>query len=407
MSLSETSIKNAKPRAKPYKLADEKGMYLLVNPVGSKLWRLKYRVLGKEKLLALGAYPDIGLKNARELRDEARRLMANGIDPSVNRQVQRATRLKRAENSFEVVAREWYAKVSPKWAKSHAGKIITRLENNLFPWVGGRPIAELTAPELLTALRRIEGRGAIETAHRALQNCGQVFRYAIATGHTERDISADLRGALQSVNSKHHASITDPKEIGELLRNLRAYSGSLVTGCALRLAPMVFLRPGELRHAEWIEIDLDEREWRIPAEKMKSRALHIVPLSKQAIAILREIRPVTGEGRYVFPSVRTADRAMSENTVNAALRRLGYTNDQMTGHGFRSMASTLLNEKGWNRDAIERQLAHGERDAVRAAYNYAEHLPERRKMMQWWADYLDNLADGGKVIPMRRGGKSG
>jgi integrase len=261
----------------------------------------------------------------------------------------------------------------------------------------------VTAPELLSALRRIEARGAIETAHRAHQNCGQVFRYAIATGHADRDIAADLRGSLQAVVSSHHASITEPKAIGNLLRDMAGYEGALATKCALRLAPMVFLRPGELRHAEWTEINLETKEWRIAPEKMKSRVLHIVPLSKQAIAILKELEPLTGRGRYLFPSVRTSDRPMSENTVNAALRRLGYTSDQMTGHGFRSMASTLLNESGWNADVIERQLAHGERDAVRAAYNYAEHLPKRREMMQWWADYLDELAAGGQVISMQRG----
>jgi integrase len=255
-------------------------------------------------------------------------------------------------------------------------------------------------------LRRIEGRGAIETAHRARESCGQILRYAIATARAERDIAADLRGALRPSVATHHASITEPKAIGALLRDLTAYKGSPVTKAALQLAPLVFLRPGELRHAEWTEIDLDKAEWRIAADKMKARVQHIVPLSKQAVSVLRELRPITGEGRYAFPSVRTPDRPMSENTVNAALRRLGYERDEMTGHGFRSMASTLLNENAWNRDAIERQLAHGERDAVRAAYNYAEFLPERRKMMQWWADYLDNLAKGADVIPIRKGGKA-
>jgi integrase len=377
-------------------------LFLLVTPIGAKWWRLKYRFDAKEKLLSLGVYPDVGLKAARERRDEARKLIAAGIDPSVNRKVQKAARMERAANSMESVAREWYAKLSPKWAESHASKVLTRLEKDVFPWIGGRPIADITAPELLATLRRIESRGAIETAHRAHQSCGQIFRYAIATGRAERDIAADLRGALQPVVSTHHASITDPKEIGALLRAVASYSGSFVTKCALRLAPLVFLRPGELRHAEWNEIDLEKREWRIPAEKMKARAPHIVPLSTQALAALNEIAPLTGAGRYVFPSVRTSDRPMSENTVNAALRRMGYTTDQMTGHGFRSMASTLLNEHSWNRDAIERQLAHGERDEVRAAYNYAEFLPERRKMMQWWADHLDSLAIGGTVIPMAR-----
>jgi len=402
MALTDTSARSAKPKAKPYKLADERGMFLLVNPTGAKWWRLKYRIDGREKLLSLGVYPEVGLKDARTKRDAARKLIEGGIDPSLNRQVQKAARIERAENSFETVAREWYAKKSPKWAESHASKVLNRLEQDVFPWIGGRPIADVTAPELLATLRRIETRGAIETAHRAHQSCGQIFRYAVATGRADRDISGDLRGALQPVVSTHHASITDPKEIGALMRAINGYSGNLVTKCAIRLAPLVFLRPGELRNAEWAEIDLDKCEWRIPAEKMKSRAPHIVPLSKQAAAILLELKPLTGEGRRVFPGERSIERPMSENTVNAALRRMGYTNQQMTGHGFRSMASTLLNEHGWHRDAIERQLAHGERDEVRAAYNYAEHMPERRKMMQWWADHLAALAAGGKVIPLGR-----
>lgn len=402
MALTDTGARSAKPKAKPYKLADERGMFLLVNPTGAKWWRLKYRIDGREKLLSLGVYPEVGLKDARTKRDAARKLIEGGIDPSLNRQVQKAARIERAENSFETVAREWYAKKSPKWAESHASKVLTRLEQDVFPWIGGRPIADVAAPELLATLRRIETRGAIETAHRAHQSCGQIFRYAVATGRADRDISGDLRGALQPVVSTHHASITDPKEIGALMRAIEGYSGNLVTKCAIRLAPLVFLRPGELRNAEWAEIDMDKGEWRIPAEKMKSRAPHIVPLSKQAAAILLELKPLTGEGRRVFPGERSIERPMSENTVNAALRRMGYTSQQMTGHGFRSMASTLLNEHGWHRDAIERQLAHGERDEVRAAYNYAEHMPERRKMMQWWADHLAALAAGGKVIPLGR-----
>ena len=400
MPLTDIAARAAKQTDKPYKLADEKGMYLLVNPNGSKWWRLKYRFLGKEKLLSFGVYPDVSLKDARLKRDQARALLAGDIDPSLHRQVQRAAKVERLGNSFEVVAREWIAKTSTKWKESHSSNISRRLEKDVFPWIGGRAIAEIAAPELLTCLRRIESRGAIETAHRCHQDCGQVFRYAIATGRAERDVAADLRGALQAVNTRHHASITEPKAIGELLRAIEDFNGSFVTNCAMRIAPYVFARPGELRHAEWAEINFDTNEWRIPAGKMKMKAVHIVPLSAQALAILKEIHPLTGHVRYVFPGIRTSDRPMSENTINAALRRLGYTKDEMTGHGFRSMASTLLNEHGWNRDAIERQLAHGERNAVRAAYNYAEFLPERRKMMAWWADYLDSLKAGGKVIPM-------
>lgn len=404
MPLTDTAVRTAKPSAKPYKLADEKAMYLLVNPNGSKWWRLKYRFLGKEKLLSFGVYPDVSLKDARQKRDEARALLAKGIDPLLNKQVQRAATVERSENSFEVVAREWFAKMLPEWKESHSSKIMARLEQDIFPWLGARPIAELTASELLTVLRRVESRGAIETAHRILQTCGQIFRFGIVTNNggsrNDRDVAADLRGALTSVKASHHASITEPKAIGELLRAIDGFSGSPVTKCALMLAPLVFVRPGELRHAEWSEIDFDTNEWRIPAGKMKMNVMHIVPLCSQAVAILKGIQPLTGHVRYVFPGVRTSNRPMSENTVNAALRRLGYSNDEMTGHGFRSMASTLLNEHGWNRDAIERQLAHGERNAVRAAYNYAEFMPERRKMMAWWADYLESLKVGGKVIPL-------
>lgn len=403
MSLTDTAVRNTKPREKPYKLADEKGLYLLVHPNGSKYWRLKYRFAGKEKVLAIGVYPDISLADARNRREQARKQLANTVDPGEVKKVNKRATLVAAENSFEAVAREWFAKFAPTWVPSHSNKIIRRLERDIFPWIGNRPIAEVTAPDLLTALRMVEGRGAIDTAHRVLQNCGQVFRYAIATGRASRDPSADLRGALAPAKETHHASITDPKAIGDLLRAIDGYQGSLVTKCALRLAPLVFVRPGELRKAEWSEFNLEGAEWRIPSERMKMREQHIVPLSSQAIAILHELHPLTGNGRYVFPGARTNGRPMSENTVNAALRRLGYRTDQMTGHGFRSMASTLLNEQGWHRDAIERQLAHAERSAVRAAYNFAEHLPERRRMMQAWADYLDQLASGAKVTPIRLG----
>lgn len=402
MALTDTAVRNAKPSEKPRKLTDGKGLFLLVHPNGGKYWRLKYRIDGKEKLLALGVYPDVSLAAAREGRDQARKLLANDIDPGAFRQAQKRATKAATEDSFEAVAREWYTKHSPNWSESHGSRIIRRLERDVFPWLGSRPIAAITAPELLDVLRRIEDRGALETAHRAHQNCGQVFRYAIATGRAERDPAADLRGALPPAKVRHHPSLTDSKAIAELLRAIDGYQGAFVTKCALRLAPLVFVRPGELRRAEWAEIDLDAAEWRIPAEKMKMRAPHIVPLSTQAVAILRELEPLTGAGRYLFPSVRTSERPMSENTINAALRRLGYDKDSMTGHGFRSMASTLLNEQGWNRDAIERQLAHAERDSVRAAYNYAEHLPERRSMMQHWADYLEGLASGAQVLAFKR-----
>ncbi len=404
MALTAIQVKTTKATDKPQKLTDGGGMYLLVQPNGAKYWRLDYRFAGKRKTLAIGVYPDISLLEARERRDAARKILANGADPGEIKKVKKAAAVALTENCFEMVAREWFSKHAPNWRENHSDKIIRRLEVDIFPWLGARPIGEITAPELLDTIRRIESRGALETAHRALANCGQVFRYAIATGRAQRDTAADLRGALPPTREKHHASITDPKAIGELLRNLAGYQGNFITRCALRLAPLVFVRPGELRKAEWAEIDFEKAEWRIPAEKMKMRAVHIVPLSTQALALLREIQPLTGSGQYVFTGARTSKRPMSENAVLAALRRMGYTKDEMTGHGFRSMASTLLNEQGFNRDAIERQLAHAERDGVRAAYNYAEYLPERRKMMQHWADYLDELATqtGANIIPLRR-----
>ena len=384
MPLTDTAIRNAKLQNKQYKLTDEKGMYLLVNKAG-KYFRLDYRFAGKRKTLALGVYPEVKLPEAREKRDDARKMISNGIDPCQVRKAQKSIQIEQHENSFEAIAREWHGKYSSNWADSHAKKIIRRFELYIFPWLGTRPIAEITSPELLAVLRRVESKGILETAHRTQQNCGQVFRYAIATGRSERDPSADLRGALAPVKHGRMSTITDPKKIGELLRAIDGYEGTPVAKCALKLAPLVFVRPGELRHAEWTEIDLDEAEWRIPKEKMKMKAPHIVPLSTQAVEILCKIQPITGKSRYVFPSIRTNSRPMSENTVLAALRRMGYTKEEMTGHGFRAMASTLLHEQGWPSDIIERQLAHAERNSIKAAYNHAQHLPERRKMMQAWA----------------------
>lgn len=398
MALTHNEIKNAKPREKAYKLSDGDGLFLLISPNGSKYWRFKYYFNGKEKLLALGVYDQITLAEARLKRNKARSLLNNEIDPGHSKQENKRLNKIAAENSFESIAREWHTKFSARWTPKHAARTLRQFEKEIFPWLGRKAITQITAPELLAALRRTESRGAIETAHRAHQTCSQVFRYAIATGRAERDPSADLRGALPPARKKHHASLTDPKAIGDLLRAINDYQGHFVTKCALHLAPLLFVRPGELRHAEWSEFDFKAAEWRIPAEKMKRRVAHIVPLSAQAIAILRDLQPLTGNGKFVFPCVRTLKRPMSENTVNAGLRRLGYTKEEMTGHGFRSMASTLLNEQGWNSDAIERQLAHAERNNIRAAYNYAEYLPERRKMMQHWADYLDGLAKGKIVI---------
>lgn len=401
MALTDTAVRNAKPAEKPYKLAGGNGLYLLVNNTG-KYWRLDFRFAGKRKTLALGIYPTITLAIARQRCNEARKLLANDIDPALFKAVKKQAKQQASENTFEAVAREWYAKKLPGWAPATASKVKRYLEKDIFPWLGSRPIKDLGAPDLLATVRRVESRGALELAHRIREYSGQVFRYAVATGRAERDPSGDLKGALPPVKSKHHASVTDPKLIGDLMRAIKGFSGSFVTMCALQLAPLVFVRPGELRHAEWAEIDLDAAEWRIPDVKMKMKDPHIVPLSRQVIEILRTLLPLTGDGRYVFPSVRTTGRPMSENTINAALRRMGYEKHEMTGHGFRSMASTVLHEQGWPHEAIERQLAHAERNAVSAAYNYAEHLPKRRDMMQHWADYLDGLAAGAQVVNIKK-----
>lgn len=394
--LTVNAIKNAKPgktpkgvaTPKPYKMGDAGGLYLEVTPTGSKYWRLKYRIAGKEKRLSLGVYPDTGLAEARQRRDDARKLLAKGIDPSEHRKATRTMRAERAANSFEAVAREWYAKYAPGWHPSHSDRILRRLERDVFPWIGGRPVADVTAPELLAVLRRIEGRGALETAHRTLGNCGQVLRYAVATGRAERDASGDLRGALPPVRGEHFAAVTEPKKVGELLRCLDGYRGTLTVQCALRLAPLVFVRPGELRKAEWADIDLDAAEWRYVVTK--TRTPHIVPLSSQAVAILRELHPLTGHSRFVFPGARSNGRPMSENAILAALRRLGIPKDEMSGHGFRAMARTILDEVlGVRIDWIEHQLAHAVRDTNGRAYNRTAHLPERHKMMQQWADWLD------------------
>jgi len=375
---------------------DGRGLYVEISPSGGRWWRFKYRFGGKEKRLSLGVYPDVSLKDAREKLDEARKHLVGGRDPGALRKATELTATDETAVTFEVIAREWFALNSRKWAPSHGDRIIRRLELNIFPWLGTRPIQDIKASELLATLRRIEGRGAHETAHRALQNCARIFRYAVVIDRTDRDIARDLAGALAPVLEQHHASITDPRGVGALLRAIKGYQGSVVTKCALRLAPLVFVRPGELRKAEWSEFDLAKSEWRIPAMRMKMKAPHLVPLSRQPVAILDELRPLTGSGRLVFPGEIDKNRPMSDNTILSALRRLGYATTEMTGHGFRSMASTLLNEQGWNADAIERQLAHAERNAIRAAYNYADYLPERRKMMQEWADYLDRLSLGSK-----------
>jgi integrase len=357
-------------------------LYLEIAPTGSRWWRFKYRFAGKEKRISLGVYPDVGLKKARDRRDDMRKLVADGIDPSAARKQEKLMALDAALNTFEAVAREWFEKYSPNWEASYSKKLLARLEANIFPWLGHRPIRDIKAPELLSVLRRVESRGVLETAHRLMNYCGNIYRYAVATGRAERDISADLRGALPPSTPRHHASVTEPRDVAALLRAIDGYRGSNVTRYALQLAPLVFVRPGELRKAEWIEIDLEAGEWRMPAERMKMKAKHIVPLSMQAVAILGALQPLTGKGRYVFPGARSLERCMSENTVNGGLRRLGWSGSEMTGHGFRSMASTLLNEQGWNRDAIERQLAHSERNSIRAAYNPMFFLIEQDRFAE-------------------------
>jgi integrase len=403
-SLTDIKVRSVRPEEKPRKFFDGRGLFLLVTPNGGKWWRFKYRFYGKAKTLSLGIYPDVGLKEARERRDETRKQLAAGVDPSVERKADKAARaakIARENGTFELVAREWFEKYSPIWAPGHAATVIRRLDRDVFPWLGGRQADAITAVQLLEVLRRIEARGALETAHRIKQICGQVFRYAIAIGRASRDPSADLRGALPPVREKHHAALTKPTEVAALLRSINGYKGTFPVRCALRLAPLVFVRPGELRKAEWAEIDLDGAIWRIPAERMKLRQKHLVPLSQQVIEVLLDLHPLTGSGRYVFPSARTTARPMSENAITAALRRMGYEQGMMTAHGFRTMASTLLNEMGWPGDAVERQLAHAERDEVRGAYNRAEYLSERRRMMQAWADYLDQLTTRDVAIPFQ------
>ncbi|MDD2759465.1 MAG: integrase arm-type DNA-binding domain-containing protein [Methylomonas sp.] len=402
--LTDPKCKNAKSKDKAYKLADEKSLYLEVMPNGAKYWRMKYRFGGKEKRLAFGVYPETGLKEARTKRDEARKLLADGADPGETRKAMKAAQVADTD-TFEVVAREWFAKNAASWVENHGNRIIRRLERDIFPWLGNAPIRGIDAPKLLGALRRIEERGAVETAHRALQNCGQIFRYAIATGRAERDISADLKGALPPVKGGHFSAVTEPKQVAELLRAIDAYQGTFTVQCALKLAPLFFVRPGELRQAEWKDFDLEAAEWRYTVTKTDTA--HIVPLATQALSILQELHAATGHGRYVFPSARTPNgsRPMSDVALLAALRRMGFDKDETSVHGFRALARTILDEVlGFRPDFIEHQLAHAVRDPNGRAYNRTAHLAERKKMMQSWADYLDSLKAGAQVIPFKRTG---
>lgn len=399
MALSDTAIRGAKPRERPYKLADEKGLYLLVNASGSKLWRLKYRFGGQEKKLALGAYPDVSLKDARRRSDAARRRIVEGSDPSVERRRDKAAAALSAATTFKSVADEYIDKTEREGrAEATVAKsrwVLSLMEASL----GRRPIADIQPPDVLAVLKKMEQRGNLETARRSRAFASRVFRYAVATGRATADPAAPLQGALTAPIRKHHGAILEPKRVGELLRAIDGYDGQPITQLALKFAPHVFVRPGEMRHAEWAEVDFDAAVWRIPAGKMKARQPHSVPLSRQSIGLLRAVGELTGGGRYIFPSLRTPREPMSENTVNAALRRLGFSGDEMTAHGFRAMASTLLNESGkWHPDAIERALAHKDGDSVRAAYHRGAHWAERVEMAQWWSDYLDTLRQGGEVI---------
>jgi integrase len=401
MKLNDVAVRKAKPETKPYKMADGGGLFLLVQPNGSKYWRLAYRFGGKQKLLALGVYPDVPLTLAREWRDDARKLLARDIDPGEHRKVQNIARKIKDANSFEAVAREWFAKHMAGKAESHKSKVLARLENDVFPWMGNRPIADIKAPELLAVIRRTESRGALDTAHRIMQNCGQVFRYAVATGRAERDPSQDLRGALPPAKQNNFASITEPAKVAELLRAMDGFKGTFPVKCALMLAPMLFVRPGELRKAEWDGFDLDNATWRYFVTK--TRTEHLVPLSRQAVAILRELHALTGHRRYVFPGGRDPQQCMSDAAVNAALRRMGYdTQTEITGHGFRAMARTILHEQlGIDPYVIEHQLAHKVPDALGTAYNRTKFIEQRTAMMQLWADYLEKLKAGADVIPIR------
>ena len=410
--LKDLTVKSAKPGDKTMRLNDGGGLHLLIQVTGAKWWRLDYTFGGKRKTLSVGVYPAVSLSSARKRATEARELVAHGTDPSTPRKEAKAERNKvldaerrieagePALDSFEEVAREWWQKNNTTWAPTHADKIIARLQNDVFPWIGGNPIAKITAPQLLAVFRRIEERGTLDTAHRAKGNCSQVFRYAIATGRAERDPCPDLRGALPTPTENHFASITEPQAVGELLRAIDGFKGTFVVQSALRLAPMLFVRPGELRQAEWSEFDLDKAEWRYFVTKTKTD--HLVPLSAQAVAILRDLHQLTGGSRYVFPGARSNGRSMSEAAVNAALRRMGYdTRTEITGHGFRAMARTILHEElGIKPEVIEHQLAHKVPDALGSAYNRTKFIKERTTMMQTWADYLDKLKAGADVIPL-------
>lgn len=400
MALSDTAVRNAKPKPAAFKLADGEGMYLLVKPDGAKYWRLKYRYEGKERLLALGVYPEVSLKAARARRAEAREKLASGLDPMVERKATNRMRRLQASNTFEAIGREWWAAKKGGWAPAHAAAVLSRLEKQLFPALGARPVAQIEPGEVLDTIRTIEKRDALELASKTRIVAGQVFRYAVATGRGKSDPTRDLRGAFKTREPTHYAKLAEA-DLPEFLAKLEKYDGTVTTRLAIKLLLLTFVRTGELRGARWSEFDLDKREWRIPAERMKSRAEHLVPLSVQAIAALEELRPITGGSELLLPNVHKPRKPMSENTITYALYRMGYQG-RATGHGFRATASTILNEQGFRPDVIERQLAHKEQNKVRAAYHRSEYLEERRKLMAHWGRYLDGLKAGAKVTPIRR-----
>jgi integrase len=403
MALTDTFTRQVKHSGAPAgdKHTDGQGLYLLVKAAG-KYWRLDYRYANKRKTLALGVYPEVSLAKARQRRDKAREQLADGIDPSEAKRDERQAKVLAAAQTFEMVARDWLKKTQANRAASTQEKVTTWLEKNIFPSIGSKPISTIGPRDVLAAVQKMEARGAIDSAHRVKQICGQVFRFAVASGVAQRDVTVDLRGALAAVQKTNYAAITEPKQAANLLRSIHAYSGHPYATAALKISPLVFVRPGELRGAEWLEIDLDAAEWRIPGSKMKMGVDHIVPLSMQALEILRGMRELTGHGKYVFPSIRTDERCMSENTINAALRAMGYSKEIMTAHGFRAMARTIMDEVlGERIDLIEHQLAHAVKDPNGRAYNRTAHLPARREMMQRWADYLDKLRNGADVLPLR------
>ena len=389
MPLTDIAVRTAKPKDKQYKLSDAAGLHLLIKPNGNKYWRLKYRFAGKEKLLSIGLYPVIGLAEAREQCLAAKRQLLNNIDPSQSKKVEKLKHLTNTENSFETIATEWHSNKKQSWTGRHALYVLRRIQADIFPVLGSKAINEIKAPELLAVLRTIETRGAIDIAHRALQTCGQIFRYAVATGRAERDITGDLRGALKTRRKENYSHL-EARELPEFFEKLENYQGELQTKLALKFLLFTFVRTGEVRGARWDEIDFEKKEWRIPPERMKMRDPHIVPLSVQALEILNELHLINGHSEHLFPNRNKPVTFISENTLLYAIYRMGY-HSRTTVHGFRATASTILNEHGFKSDVIERQLAHSERNKVRASYNHAQYLPERREMMQWWGDYLSNI----------------